>query len=306
MAARKFHKHKGKPYSSSDSTTPTAHSEKPTLGTLSLISTPIGNLEDITLRALRRLKEVDLILAEDTRHTRKLLTHYDIHCLMHSYYKDVEKKKTHEYIQLLLAGKQIALVTDAGTPGVSDPGAYIVQEAKKCGALIEILPGASALLTALLGAGLPMDAFTFLGFPEQKSGVRKRKLEGVKHRKETLVFFVSPHRLKATLQEMQAIFGDRQAVVCREMTKIHEEFVTGTFSELIERSDDLSRGECTLVVSGSDQEAPEVGESIHSELDRLQKEGLTLNQAIARVARRKGIPRSEVYAMAHAIDKKSN
>ncbi|MCK5242860.1 16S rRNA (cytidine(1402)-2'-O)-methyltransferase [bacterium] len=306
MTARKFRKHTGRTFCPPDSGLNTAEAEKKGRGTLSLVATPIGNLEDITLRALRCLKAADLILAEDTRHTRKLLTHFDIHCPLQSYYQEVEKKKTQEYLQLLLAGKQIALVTDAGTPGVSDPGAYFVQQAKKHNITIEVLPGASAVLTALLGSGLPMDTFVFLGFPETKSGARRRKLERVNYWQETLVFFVSPHRLTTTLQDMLEVFGDRQAVLCREMTKIHEEFITGLFSELIERAQGFTRGEYTLVVAGSDQEAPEVGESIHSELERLQAEGLALNQAIARVARRKGIPRSEVYALAHAIDNKPN
>jgi len=307
MIPRKFQKKKNRSDRLADRRNDPAFRNSLSCGVLSLISTPIGNLEDITLRALRRLKEVDLIVAEDTRHTRKLLAHYDIHCPLTSYYKDIEKRKTGELIQLLLTGKQIALVTDAGTPGLSDPGTYMVREAKRHGITIEILPGPSALLTALLGSGLLTRAFSFFGFLEPKSGRRRWILANLKSRQETLVFFVAPHRLAEILQDMQEILGDRQAVLCREMTKIHEEFISGTLSELAEHAKRVSRGEYTLVIAGSSEEIPIVEGSIQSQLDWLQQaEGLTLNQAIARVARSQGLPRAEVYAMVHALDKKSN
>ncbi|MCD4813670.1 16S rRNA (cytidine(1402)-2'-O)-methyltransferase [bacterium] len=274
-------------------------------GTLYLIGTPIGNLEDMTLRGLRLLKEADLILAEDTRHTRKLLSYYDIHTPLTSYYKETEKRKAPEILARLRSGKTIALVSDAGMPGISDPGAYLVQTAREHGVRTEILPGPSAVLTALVGAGFPNDCFSFFGFLDAKTGPRCRFLETLRQRSETLVFFLSPHKLDKILKDILDILGDRPAVLCREMTKIHEDYISGTISQLIENAAQITRGEYTLVIDGNhDPEESVVSESIQEQLDRLQADGLTLNQAIARVARQKNLPRPEVYALAHAIHKK--
>lgn len=277
-------------------------------GRLSLVATPIGNLEDITLRALRCLKEADLIIAEDTRHTRKLLTHYNLHKPLASYYKDVERQKTAELLELIVAGKHIALVTDAGTPGIADPGVYIIKEARQQGLKVEIIPGPSALLTALLGSGMDPAQFCFFGFLAAKPGPRRRELEKIKDQPNTLVFFVSPHKLAEVLQDMLEVWGERQAVLCREMTKIHEEFLSGSLSELAAQAKIQNRGEYTLVVEGvlTEHKKPENQESIPAALNRLQKEGLTLNQAVAQVARHQGIPRARIYALAHAWNKQEN
>ncbi|MBN1594639.1 16S rRNA (cytidine(1402)-2'-O)-methyltransferase [candidate division FCPU426 bacterium] len=275
-------------------------------GLLSLVATPIGNLEDITLRALRCLREADMIAAEDTRHTRKLLTHYDIHRPLVSYYQHQEKRKTGELLQALQDGRHIALVTDAGVPGISDPGAHLVQEVRRHGIRFEVLPGPSAVLTALLGSGLSMESFTFLGFPDAKTGPRRTFLEKLKNHRQTMVFFLAPHRLAAVLQDMLEVWGERKAVLCREMTKIHEEFIGDGFFKLLERTKVMSRGEYTLVVEGSREEEPKCEENPEAELRRLQAEGLSVNQAVARVARSKKMARAEVYALAHALNKKSH
>ncbi len=275
-------------------------------GTLIVVATPIGNLEDLTLRALRRLREADMILAEDTRRTRKLMSHYDISCPVVSYYQEVERQKAPDLLRQLRSGRHLALVTDAGTPGISDPGTYLVNQARENGLPVEILPGASALVTALAGAGLPAETFTFIGFLPPKAGARKRQLELLKFRAETLVFFISPHRLRDELEDMLSAWGDREAGLCREMTKIHEEFLRAPLSRLVELAPDKSLGEATLVVRGSTVREAEVSEGIQAHLVRLQGEGFSLNQAVSRVAKRRGLPRSEVYVLAHLLNKKSN
>ncbi len=272
----------------------------PKAGKLCLVATPIGNLEDITLRALQRLREADLIAAEDTRRTRKLLTRYEISRPLTSYYKDREQSKAAELVRLMLQGRTIALVTDAGTPGISDPGLRVITEARSKGVAVEVIPGPSAVLAALMGAGLPTEVFTFHGFLENKSAARKRRLEALKNREETQVFFTAPHRLLETLEDFLDVWGDRTMVLCRELTKIHEEFLEGRLSELIARvREKPARGEYTLVITGSGGSQLKIPESIDEHLSNLQAEGLTLNQAVARAARERGVPRAEVYALAH-------
>ncbi len=269
-------------------------------GKLCLVATPIGNLEDITLRALQRLREADLIAAEDTRRTRKLLTRYEISRPLTSYYKDKEQSKAAELVRLMLQGRNIALVTDAGTPGISDPGLRLVTEARSQGVTVEVIPGPSALLAALMGAGLPTEAFTFHGFLENRSAARKRRLEVLKNREETQVFFTAPHRLLETLEDILEVWGDRTTVLCRELTKIHEEFLKGRLSELVATAREKpARGEYTLVIAGGGKSGTEFPERLHDHLGNLQAEGLTLNQAVARAARERGLPRAEVYALAH-------
>jgi len=276
-------------------------------GRLFLVATPIGNLEDISLRALRILKEADLIAAEDTRRTIKLLNHYKISTPLISYYKDIEHRRTAELIARLLEGRKIALVTDAGTPSVSDPGERLAAEALRHAVPVEVIPGASAVLTALLGSGLPADAFSFQGFLDTRSSQRKRKLEAWRYRPETQIFFAAPHRLDEVLDDLIAVWGgDRTAVLARELTKIHEEYLRGTLRELRAKIASVEpRGEYTLVVSGGTEEAPAMDESLEAQLQRLQREGLSLNQAVARAARERGLSRNEVYALAHGQEKLS-
>lgn len=276
-------------------------------GALSLIATPIGNLEDITLRALARLKAADLILAEDTRRTRILLDHYQIQKPLESHNKDNEHQRTPALVRLLAGGQNLALVTDAGTPGVSDPGYWLLQAALRESLPVEVVPGASALLTALVGSGLPLDAFAFFGYPPAKTSAQGHWLAALKDRPETLVFFLSPHRLAETLEQMLAVFGDRRAALCREMTKKFEEFRRGPLSELLALARRKTLGEYTLVMAGAPEQAPaQAGGSIQARLERFQAEGLTLNQAVSQVARDLGVPRAEIYLLAHALAKKQN
>lgn len=219
---------------------------------LYIVSTPIGNLEDITLRALRILKEVDIIAAEDTRHTKKLLTHYDIHTPLVSFHQYNELASAEHIIKKISEGKTVALVSDAGTPSISDPGFKLVRAAIEAGVKIEVIPGASAVAAALSIAGLPTDQFTFVGFLPDKEGKRRTKLAGLKDYEHTLVFYVSKWKIGRVLNDMIEVFGDRPAVLCRELTKIHEEIKRTTLSEMIDYVGSKEiKGEVTLVVGGA-------------------------------------------------------
>jgi len=220
-------------------------------GILYLVGTPIGNLEDITLRALRILKEADLIAAEDTRYTRKLLTHYDIHTSLTSFYEHNELKKTSYLMNYLKEGKKIALVSNAGMPGISDPGYCLIKEAIKEKIKIVPIPGPTALISALTVSGLPTDSFIFVGFLGRKKGKRVNKLKALKEEKRTLIIYEAPHRIKKVLREIKDILGDRQIVVARELTKKFEEILRGKISEIeILFEEKEPRGEFTLIVEG--------------------------------------------------------
>lgn len=219
-------------------------------GTLYITATPIGNLEDITLRALRVLKEVKLIAAEDTRRTRKLLTHFEIHTPLTSFFIGNEKGKSDAIISEVLSGKDVALVTSAGTPCISDPGYSLLASAIKAGVNVVPVPGASALSCALSACGLPTDRFLFTGFLPDKPGKRRNTLEELKNFPFTLVFYISPWKAADCVSDCLQIFGDRQACVCRELTKIHEEFIRAPLSEILARfKNEPPKGEMTLVVS---------------------------------------------------------
>lgn len=221
-------------------------------GQLYIVATPIGNLEDMTARAIRILKDVDVIAAEDTRHTRKLLTHFDIHTRLTSFYKDNEKGKSAWLVDELLNGKNIALVSDAGTPCISDPGYPLLKAAVDAGVNIVPIPGASALTAAVCAAGLPNDRFTFVGFLPDKPGKRKNALGELKDIPHTLVFYVSPWKAEATVLDCLDVLGDRHACVCRELTKIHEEFYRASLSQITAHLDSHPpKGEITLVVAGN-------------------------------------------------------
>jgi len=219
-------------------------------GILYIVATPIGNLEDITLRAIRTLKEVGLIAAEDTRHTRKLLTHFDIHTPLTSFFQANERQKAEQIINALKEGKNVALVSNAGTPCISDPGYPLLVKAIEEGITVCPIPGASALAAAISAAGLPTDRFTFIGFLPDKPGKRKNALEGLKGLKHTLVFYISPWKAVQTAKDILDVLGDRQAVVCRELTKIHEEFVRGNLSLIVTHLEKHPpKGEITLIVA---------------------------------------------------------
>jgi 16S rRNA (cytidine1402-2'-O)-methyltransferase len=270
------------------------------MGTLYLIATPIGNLEDITLRALRILKEVDLIACEDTRHTAKLLTRYSIGTPRESYHKFNEESRAPRLIQLLREGKNIALVSDSGTPLVSDPGYEIVSACRREGIPVVPIPGPSAAIAALIGSGLPAGSFCFAGFLPIRSALRKRRLEELAGVPATLIFFEAPHRILASLEDMIAIFGQRRASMARELTKIHEEFLHGTLAEILDllRLRPSIQGEITLVIEHG--EAATVSESYPESIKEhlesvIERTGLSRNEALKIVAKQRGIARREAY-----------
>jgi 16S rRNA (cytidine1402-2'-O)-methyltransferase len=273
-------------------------------GTLYLIATPIGNLEDISLRALRILKEVDLIACEDTRHTAKLLNHYGIAKPCESHHEHNELSHASRIIEFLRQGKNVALVSDAGTPLISDPGYPLVSAAREAGIAVVALPGPSAAILALSGSGLPTDAFFFAGFLPARQGERRRRLEDISQIRATLVFYEAPHRILAVLEDMVAVLGNRQACLARELTKIHEEWLRGTLAEIADvlAARPQVRGEITLVVDrtalSSSPEAPSWPESITEHLGlEMLKTGAGRKEALKSIARQRGISRKDAYRL---------
>lgn len=268
---------------------------------LYLVATPIGNLEDITLRALRVLREADLIACEDTRHTRRLLNHFGIDKPTVSYHEHNEQTRAVELVGRLLQGESIALVTDAGTPGISDPAYRIVRAAIENGITIVPVPGATASITGLIASGLPTDSFMFAGFLPVKKQARRAKLEALKSERATLVCYEAPHRIRETLLDAEEILGNRDAAIGRELTKLHEQFIRGTLAEIREYFDSHEpRGEMTLVISGSHGDNLEEVEEIliGSQIERLMlEEGLSRNEAIKRAARSRGMSKREAYRL---------
>ncbi|MDI6710759.1 MAG: 16S rRNA (cytidine(1402)-2'-O)-methyltransferase [Bacillota bacterium] len=266
-------------------------------GTLYLCATPIGNLEDITLRALRVLREVDLIAAEDTRRTRKLLAHYDIPTPLVSYHAHNRESRGKELLARLRDGRSIALVSDAGTPGVSDPGAALVARAVAEGVPVVAIPGASAALTALVVSGLPTARFAFEGFLPRKG--RAKVLAELARETRTLVVFESPRRVVHTLEELLAVMGDRRVAVARELTKKFEEVFRGTLSEALAHFREREpRGEFTLVIEGavSGGAAEACGQQdLRAAVEELVASGADRREAVKEVARRYGVPRRNVY-----------
>jgi 16S rRNA (cytidine1402-2'-O)-methyltransferase len=225
-------------------------------GTLYVVATPIGNLEDVSLRALRVLREVDLVAAEDTRHVRKLLDHYGIRKRVVSYHEHNERTRTPQLLAALRSGRSVALVSDAGTPALSDPGYPLVRACAEAQIPVVPVPGPSAAVAALVVSGLPTDRFLFLGFPPRRRPARRRFFEEVRDGRATLVLFESPHRLADCLEDALAVLGDRRAAVCRELTKLHEEVRRGTLSELVSWARQAAPlGEVTVVVEGASREA---------------------------------------------------
>ena len=277
------------------------------MGTLYLVATPIGNLEDITLRALRILRAVPLIAAEDTRHTRKLLTHFEIFTPMTSYHEHSGSARTDAVVAALATG-DVALVSDAGTPLLSDPGEALVRTALAAGHAVVPIPGPSAAIAALVASGLSTDHFTFLGFLPRKSSERRALLERFVQAPETLILYEAPHRLLACLDDLLAVLGDRNATLARELTKVHEEFRRGRLSALraeYERGD-APRGEFTIVVSGAEpaveQETEEARERRAIErIQTLLASGASVREAATQVAQELGLPRRRVYRLALEI-----
>jgi 16S rRNA (cytidine1402-2'-O)-methyltransferase len=266
------------------------------LGTLYLVATPIGNLEDITLRALRILQSVSLIAAEDTRVTRKLLARYDIHTPLVSYHAHNERARLETLFQSLEAG-DVALVSDAGTPGLSDPGALLVQEALARGVQVVPIPGPSALTAALAASGLPSDSFVFLGFLPPKEAARRAALQAIADAPQTLAFYEAPHRLLKTLRDILAVLGDREIAVGRELTKLHEEIWRGVVSDAIVHYDaNPPRGEITLVIAGAAPGQWDEG-AVRTAFAQKLAEGFSRSEAARLVAAESGWPRRAVYAL---------
>ncbi len=266
---------------------------------LYLVSTPIGNLEDITLRALRVLKEVDLIACEDTRHTRKLLDHFGIRKPVISYHEHNEQARAAELAGRLAQGESIAIVTDAGTPGISDPAYRIVRAAIEQGVEVVPIPGPAALIAGLVSSGLPTDSFYFGGFLPPRKGARRTRLNELRSERSTLVFYESPHRIREALSDAEDVLGDREASLARELTKLHEQFLRGRLSEIRARLDAQSpRGEMTLVIAGCGDDNLYATEqiSLTAQVDKLMNDqGLTRSDALKAVARSRGLSKREAY-----------
>jgi len=279
-----------------------------TKGTLYVCATPIGNLGDITLRVLDTLREVDLIAAEDTRHSRKLLQHYQITTHMTSYHEHNEKKKSLELVEKLKGGQSIALISDAGLPGISDPGCEVIRLCYAEAIPVDVLPGPNAALTALVLSGMPTEHFAFHGFLPSTTGARKKNLEPLAHLTQTQIFYEAPHRLVATLQGIVDCFGDREVAVVRELTKLHQQVHKGTASDLKEAFQlTAPRGECCIIVApyvpvklvgGPKEWCYEVKEAISRGLDK--------KDAMKEVAKRYEVRKSEVYkALLDSVDQES-
>jgi 16S rRNA (cytidine1402-2'-O)-methyltransferase len=271
---------------------------------LYVVATPIGNLEDITLRALRILKEVDLIAAEDTRHTQILLNHYDIHTPLTSYHEHNERTKAQPLVERLVRGENVALLCDAGTPAIADPGYRLVIEATRAGVRVIPLPGASALAAVLSASGLPTDRFVFEGFLPAKKQERKTKLQALRNESRTLVFYEAPHRLMESLQDLQQILGDREIVVAREVSKVYEEFLRGTLDKIIAQlAEQTVKGEITLVVRGSTNESSVSEKELETEIQQLAEGGMGIKAISEFLSDRYHVSKRKVYQMALQLRK---
>lgn len=269
-------------------------------GKLYLVATPIGNLEDITLRALKVLKEVDLIAAEDTRHTLGLLNHFEISKPLISYYKETEKTKTPILVEKLLNGTNIALVSDAGTPGISDPGEEIVKAAIMEHIEVIPVPGACAFVNALIASGLSTKEISFIGFLSSNKKEKKEKLEELKFDTKTLIFYEAPHRLDSTLKMMLDILGNRNIVLARELTKIHEEFIRGTISTVLEQIVDI-KGEFVVLVEGNSitKQQKQILDlnslSLEEHYKYYEEKGMNKKNIIKQIAKDRNVSKNEIY-----------
>lgn len=274
------------------------------MGTLYVVGTPIGNLEDMTFRAIRILQSVDVIAAEDTRHTGKLLQHFQIKTPQLSYHEHNHNERLPELLSRLSAGKAIALVTDAGMPGISDPGYELVKACIEAGISVIPVPGATAGITALTAAGLPTDRFVFEGFLPASGQDRQKRLESLQAESRTLILYESPHRLRETLQDLAThLAGSRSIVLARELTKLHEEFWRGTIEEAIAYyTQHEAKGEFTLVVAGTHLEIPVLSEdALKDELQQIMAQGVSRSQASRQLAQLTKLPRRQLYQLALAL-----
>ena len=269
-------------------------------GKLYLVATPIGNLEDITFRALKVLESVDLIAAEDTRHTLGLLNHFNISKPLISYYKQNEKTKSEILISKLLEGQNIAVVSDAGTPGISDPGEEIVKVAIENDIEIVPIPGACAFVNALIASGFSTKEFCFIGFLSAEKKERKEKLEDLKYETKTLIFYEAPHKLKTMLESVLEVLGDRKIVLAKELTKIHETFIRGTVSEILENIETI-KGEFVILVEGSEVSSKEINQkklgelSLEEHYEMYETKGFAKKEIIKKIAKDRGTNKNEVY-----------
>ncbi|WP_078429504.1 16S rRNA (cytidine(1402)-2'-O)-methyltransferase [Alkalihalobacterium alkalinitrilicum] len=280
--------------------------EKGELGSLYLVPTPIGNLEDMTFRAIRMLKEVDVIAAEDTRQTKKLCLHYEIETRLVSYHDHNKRGSGEKLLQLLKEGRDIALVSDAGTPAISDPGYELVVECIDAGISVISLPGANAAITALIASGLNTQHFYYYGFLSRQKKERKKELEQLRNIQVPIIFYESPHRLEEMLNHLFEQFGDRKIAVCRELTKRYEEFIRGTLQEVLEwcQSSQI-RGEFCIIVDGANEVTNDMDTawwthfSINEHVEHYIDQQMSSKEAIKEVAKERQLPKREVYAEFH-------
>ncbi|MGD1805617.1 16S rRNA (cytidine(1402)-2'-O)-methyltransferase [Dapis sp. BLCC M126] len=273
-------------------------------GSLYIVGTPIGNLEDTTFRAIKTLQKVDLIAAEDTRHTGKLLQHFQIQTPQLSYHQHNEQSRIPELIEKLNQGKTIALVTDAGMPGISDPGYELVKACVEANISVVPIPGVTASITALSASGLPTNKFIFIGFLPTKIKLRQEQLETLSNSLETIVLYESPYKLLQTLEDLAKILGkDRKIVLARELTKLHEEFWRGTVGQaIIHYQNNQPKGEFTIVIAGAEPELPVLSEdTIKQELQELFAQGISRSQASRQLAQKINLSRSKIYQIALKI-----
>lgn len=271
-------------------------------GKLYLVATPIGNLEDITLRAIRILKEVDIILAEDTRQTLKLLNHLKISKTLISYHRHNEEIKVDNIIQKLKEGINIALVSDAGTPVISDPGEVVVKEALKNSVEVIPIPGACALINGLIASGLDAKEFSFYGFLSLNKKLRKEKLEEIRNENKTIILYEAPHKILNTLNDLNEILGNRKVVIARELTKIHEEYIRGTAKEILEKYKE-PKGEHIIIIEKNNIKKEELQNelinsmTIEQHYNYYEKQGFSKNEIIKRIAKDRNVAKNEIYKL---------
>lgn len=277
-------------------------------GTLYIVATPIGNLEDITLRAIRILKEADLIAAEDTRHTRHLLDRYQVETRLTSYHDHNKEEKAPVLVARLLEGKNVALVSDAGTPGISDPGYFLINLAIDQKISVVPIPGATAAIAALSISGLPTDSFVFEGFLPAKHTARLKRLGELAKEERTIIFYEAPHKIIRAVEDMLTVFGERRTVVTRELTKLHEETIRGTLSDILKRlQEGTIKGEFTVIVRGASAEPLKQDINTAEYLKNLMiHRGLSKKEAIAVAAEELGLPKKDVYKESLNINKTRN
>ena len=275
-------------------------------GTLFVVATPIGNLEDITFRAVRVLREADVIAAEDTRHTRKLLSHYAIRTPLTSYHEHNERSAAPVLVERMCRGESIALVSDAGTPSISDPGYRLTLAAVAAGIRVTPIPGPSALTAALSAAGLPTDRFIFEGFLPEKTQQRRERLRTLRDERRTLVFYEAPHRLKESLEDLESILGDRAVVIARELSKVHEEFLRGSVHDI---STEIAQrdiyGEVVIILEGFAGDTGASEESLAKEILQLQGNGMRVKEIADVLGEKYALPKKRIYRLALEVRKAS-